>query len=166
MRRTIITAFILVFASLSGAEEITTESVLKTMNAYRKIQGLGPLLPDARLMKAAEDRMRDMEEVGYWAHKSPDGTSPFVWLEKRDFDFSMAGENLAEGFETVEVLVDSWMQSNGHRENILSPNFTSVGIAIIDGRVQRRALGKSIVVLYAREMVRRVPKSELARSEN
>jgi len=149
---------LLTLAAPLSAEEITVESVLQTMNAYRKVKGLGPYVTDPRLMAAAEDRMHHMEELGYWAHKAPDGTSPFVWLEKRHFAFSMAGENLAEGFETVELLVDSWMQSEGHRANILSPNYTTVGIAIIDGRVQRRAAGRSVVVLYAREMVEKVPK--------
>lgn len=148
----------LLAAPVAGAEEITADSVLRTMNAYRHVRGLAPYFMDSRLTAAAGDRIRHMEELGYWAHKAPDGTSPFVWLEKRGFEFSMAGENLAEGFETVEVLVDSWMQSEGHRANIVSPSYTSVGIAIIEGRVQRRAVGRSVVVIFAREMVQRVAK--------
>lgn len=156
--RALSTALVIVALGASSAhsEEITAESVLQTMNAYRKVQGLGPYFMDARLMGAAEDRMRHMEDLGYWAHTAPDGTRPFVWLGPRGFAFSMAGENLAEGFETVEILVDSWMQSDGHRANILSPAYTSVGIAIIEGRVQRRAVGRSIVVIFARETVQRV----------
>ena len=146
-----------VVVPVARAEEITAESVLQTMNAYRKVRGLGPYVIDARLSAAADDRIRHMEELGYWAHKAPDGTSPFVWLEKRGFAFSMAGENLAAGFETVEVLVDSWMRSEGHRANILSAAYTSVGIAIIDGHVRERATGRSVVVIFARETVERVP---------
>jgi uncharacterized protein YkwD len=148
-------------APFVSAEPITSSSVLGTMNAYRKVTGLAPYFIDPRLTAAAEDRMRHMEDLGYWAHQAPDGTSPFTWVEKRGFNFSMAGENLAEGYETVEVLVDSWMQSSGHRANILSPAYTSVGIAIIDGHVQRRAIGRSVVVIFAREMVQRVPKAQL-----
>lgn len=151
-------AALLVASPAVHAEDITPESILRTMNAYRKIQGRGPYILDARMTAAAADRMRHMEELGYWAHRAPDGTVPFVWLEKRGFAFSMAGENLAEGFETVEVLVDSWMHSEGHRANILSPAYTSIGVAIIDGRVRERAIGKSVVVLFAREKVERVPK--------
>jgi uncharacterized protein YkwD len=148
---------VLAASPCAGAEEITQESILRTMNAYRKVNGLGPYVLDARMTAAAADRMRHMEELGYWAHKAPDGTPPFVWLEKRGFAFSMAGENLAEGFETVEVLVDSWMRSEGHRANILSPAYTSIGVAIIDGRVRQRAIGRSVVVLFARETVERIP---------
>lgn len=147
-----------VFLPSASAEEITTDSVLRTMNAYRRVEGLGPYVTDPRMMAAAEDRMRHMEELGYWAHKAPDGTLPFVWLEKRKFDFSMAGENLAESFETVEILVDSWMHSEGHRANILSPSYTTVGIAIIEGRVRQRGVGRSVVVLFAREKVQPVEK--------
>ncbi len=142
------------------AEEITVASVLETINAYRKVSGLAPYFLDPRLMEAADDRMRHMEDLGYWAHVAPDGTEPFVWLDKRNFRYAMAGENLAEGFETVEVLVDSWMQSRGHRENIVAPGYTSVGIAIIDGRVQSRAIGKSVVVIFARELVEKVAREE------
>jgi uncharacterized protein YkwD len=143
---------------VARAEEITAASLLNTINAYRQVQGLGPYVMDPRLMAAAEDRMRHMEEHGYFAHNAPDGMAPYVWLAKRGFHYTMAGENLAAGFETTEILVDSWMQSKGHRANLLSPVYTSVGIAIIDGYVDRRATGKSVVMLFAREVVERVAK--------
>ena len=77
--------------------------------------------------------------------------SPFMWLTLRGYSFSNAGENLAAGFETAEVLVQSWMESPGHRRNILAPQFHDVGIAVIEGAVARRATGRSVVVLFARE---------------
>jgi uncharacterized protein YkwD len=135
--------------------EITPETVLAQMNAERAAAGIAPLRIDSRLAGAAEDRMVDMEDLGYWAHQSPDGRSPFVWLSSRDYAFSNAGENLATGFDTAEVLVLSWMESPGHRANILSPMYQDCGIAIIDGSTTRRATGKSVVVLFAR------PRAEL-----
>jgi uncharacterized protein YkwD len=137
--------------------EITPETVLEQMNAERAGRGLGPLRIDSRLSEAAHDRMADMEDLGYWAHQSPDGRSPFSWLSTRDYPFANAGENLASGFETAEVLVSSWMESPGHRDNIVSPLYQDCGIAIIDGATTRRAAGKSIVVLFARPLVRMVP---------
>jgi uncharacterized protein YkwD len=81
-------------------------------------------------------------------------------MTRHGYEFSMAGENLASGFETAEILVESWMLSPGHRVNVMSPNFTHVGIAIIDGHVGRRADGKSVIAMFAREMVKPVRKKK------
>jgi uncharacterized protein YkwD len=91
-----------------------------------------------------------MEEQAYWDHTSPDGVSPFVWLRSRQYEFQAAGENLAKGFETARVLVQSWMESPGHRANIMSPAFEECGIAIIDGSTTGPANGKSIVVMFGK----------------
>jgi len=81
------------------------------MNEYRAEHHLPPLREDVRLDAAAGDRMRDMEDQAYWAHESPDGRSPFTWLEPNGYTFHYAGENLATGFDTTEVLVEGWMES-------------------------------------------------------
>lgn len=144
-------AVLIVTASALAADTpITSDAVLEAMNARRVAEGLPPLQGNAVLHEAAGDRVRDMEELGYWAHRSPDGRSPFTWLRARGYDFSYAGENLATGYETTEILVASWMESEGHRENIMSPIFSEVGIALIDGSTVKRSIGKSVVVLFAR----------------
>jgi len=142
--------FLLALAAPLLASDITPASVLVQMNAYRAKNGLGPLHFDARLNLAADDRMRDMEDLEYWAHDAPDGRSPFVWLKPRGYDFRSAGENLATGFETTELMVQGWMESAGHRANILSEDYDDVGIAVIDGSTTRRATGKSVVVMFGR----------------
>ena len=146
----ILIAVVIAAAAPLLASEITTESVLTEMNAYRAKNGVWPLRIDSRLSLAAADRMRDMEELEYWAHDAPDGRSPFVWLKPHGYEFQYAGENLASGFETTEVLVQGWMESPGHRANILSTDYDDVGIAIIDGSTTRRATGKSVVVMFGR----------------
>lgn len=131
--------------------EITAENVIRLMNVERAAFGLAPLSADPRLIQAADDRMRHMEDEGFWAHQSPDGVNPFTWLRVRAYDFERAGENLAAGFETARLLVDSWMESPGHRANILSPDFADCGIAIIDGSPTGPAVGKSVVVLFGKK---------------
>src|ERR1700737_305133 len=123
---------LLVCAPALGSD-ITARAVVAAMNAERAAQDLPPLREDARLDAAAGDRMRDMEDLGYWSHHSPDGRSPFVWLRVRAYAFSAAAENLATGFETTELLVDGWMESRGHRANILSPDNEDCGVAVTDG---------------------------------
>jgi len=158
MKRALILAVLVFCAARASlpASEITIESVIAEMNRCRIERGFAPYTRDKRLEAAASDRMNDMEELGYWAHVSPDGRSPFSWIPLHGYEFRAAGENLAGGFETAELLVTSWMESRGHRANILSPDFRSVGIAIIDGSPTGRAMGKSVVVLFAAEIVQPV----------
>jgi len=136
-----------VFAA-EPSNEITAENVLRLMNEYRAAEGLAPLADDERLDLAASDRMRHMEDESYWSHESPDGMAPFEWLRRRAYDYRAAGENLAYGFETARLLVQSWMESHGHRANILSRDYEECGIAIIDGSTLGPATGKSIVVMF------------------
>lgn len=138
------------------ANEITAENVAAAMNAYRAEAGLLPLRIDERLTRAAESRMQDMLDGGWWSHQSPEGTSPFVWLSAANYKYSMAAENLANGFETTRLLVETWMESPGHRVNILGPAYADCGIAIIDGSTQGPASGKSVVVLFGRRMAEAV----------
>lgn len=160
MKRLACVALLLLAALPGAASEITVGNLVAEMNRYRAKAGLGPLLVDRRLVAAAKERMRDMEESGLWQHAPSGGGSPFDAVTRNGFAFSLVGENLASGFETAEVLVESWMLSPGHRKNVMGPEFGSVGIAIIDGHVARRAEGKSVVAIFAREMVKPVPKKK------
>lgn len=135
----------------AGPSEITPETVVRLMNEYRAAAGVPPLRIDGRLAAAAGDRMRHMEEDAFWGHESPDGVGPFIWLPVRAYRFRSAAENLARGFETAELLVASWMESPGHRRNILSDQFADCGIAIIDGSTRGPATGRSVVVLFGTE---------------
>lgn len=150
MRKFLVLAVALV-ATGAFASDITRASVVSEMNVRRAAFGLPPLHEDARLDQAADDRVEDMEDQSYWNHVSPQGREPFEYLRPRGYDYQFAGENLAAGFETTEVLVDAWMESNGHRENILSPMYRDCGVAIVEGSTTGRAIGKSIVVLFGRD---------------
>jgi uncharacterized protein YkwD len=151
--KNLLLALLLALAPAAFAEpdnDITPENVLRLMNEYRAAEGLGALRLDERVVTAANDRMRHMEEEAYWAHESPTGVTPFTWLRVRAYEFQLAGENLASGFETARLLVQSWMESPGHRANIMEPEYQDCGIAIIDGSTQGPAIGKSIVVLFGK----------------
>lgn len=128
--------------------EISVGNVIALMNEYRAQHNLPPLREDPRLAQAARDRVRHMEELSYWSHEAPDGMSPFVWLAARDYPYWTAGENLASGFETARLLVESWMESRGHRANIMADKFEDCGVAIIDGTTTGPGTGKSVVVLF------------------
>jgi uncharacterized protein YkwD len=149
---------LLMFATLAASaiepsNEITAANVLRLMNDYRASEGLTPLHSDERLDLAAADRMTHMEEESFWSHQSPKGKSPFDWLDHHDYHYRAAGENLAYGFETARLLVQSWMESSGHRANILSSTYEDCGIAIIEGSTLGPASGKSIVVMFGSQRV-------------
>lgn len=141
----------LIVAVPSAASEITPGNVLRIMNAERAKAGLQLLRSEARLDAAAADRIRHMEEEQFWAHTAPDGTAPFVWLSHRGYRYRNAGENLARGFDTAELLVEAWMESPGHRANILDPDYREAGIAVIDGYTTGPGSGRSIVILFGAE---------------
>jgi hypothetical protein len=85
------------------------------------------------LTLAAERKAKDMVARGYFAHNSPDGKSPWYWFKSVGYQFQYAGENLAVDFVDSEDVETAWMNSPGHRANIVNSNFTEIGIAIATG---------------------------------
>jgi len=148
MRASLVLAVALVIAGPASAADITRASVVAEMNVRRATFGLPPLNEDSRLDAAADDRVTDMTDNAYWAHISPDGREPFMWMRPHGYEYHFAGENLASGFDTAEVLVDAWMESKGHRQNILSTKYRDCGVSIIEGSTTGRSVGKSVVVMF------------------
>ena len=102
-------------------------------NNNRLASNLGGLKTNPMLEEAARRKAADMAEKSYFAHYSPEGLSPWYFIQSVNYDFIYAGENLAVFFSDSEDVVDAWMDSPGHRENILNQNFTEIGIATSKG---------------------------------
>lgn len=126
------------------------ESIVAAMNRERAAHGLGPLRLESRLSLAAEDRVGDMLRKRYFDHVSPDGVEPFTWVSARGYRYRLIGENLALGYRTSQSVVTGWMNSPGHRENILTGGFNEVGIAFAGESPQRGYRGPLVVALYGR----------------
>jgi uncharacterized protein YkwD len=109
---------------------IERTALVDAMNRERASRGLKPLHLDQRLNRAAEDRADDMLEKHYFNHVSPEGMSPFKWVDVEGYQYTEVGENLAVGYKTADAVVDGWMHSPGHRANILGKNYGDVGIAV------------------------------------
>ena len=127
-----------------GAHELVDE-----MNRERAAHGLGPLRLNDDLTLAAQDRIADMFDQRYFAHVAPDGTQPFTWVSRRGYRYRAVGENLAVGYPTAARVVRGWMESPGHRANILQRNFEEIGIAVANGAPVRGYGGPTIVAIYA-----------------
>ena len=155
MKKLLLVALLAFRALASDETEINAANVAVLMNAYRADAGLPPLRIDPSLTAAAEARMREMADGEWWGHQAPDGTPPFVHIPI-DYDYAFAAENLAAGFETAGLLVQSWMESPGHRANIMGVQYADCGIAVIEGSTKGPAMGKSIVVLFGRRKVQMV----------
>ncbi len=114
--------------------EISIQELLSLTNEKRKENALPPLANSPELSKAAEKKAEDMFVKNYWAHNSPDGTTPWFFIKESGYNYVYAGENLAKGFNSANDVVSAWMASTkGHRENILSSNFEDVGFAVKSG---------------------------------
>ncbi len=102
-------------------------------NDDRENAGLSQLTVSPILEEAARMKAEDMAENEYFAHTSPAGLNPWYWFYRAGYEFIHAGENLAVNFVDSEDVEQAWMDSPGHRANILNGNFTEVGIAAVPG---------------------------------
>ena len=109
------------------------EAVLKLVNAERAKQNLKPLTLSSKLTDLATMKSKDMADKGYFDHTSPTYGTPFQMLQSHGVHYSAAGENIAAGQKTPEEVMNAWMNSSGHRANILNANFDTIGIGYYQG---------------------------------
>jgi len=107
------------------------QHMVDLVNQERTSRGLKPLTVDMKLVKTARMKSQDMIDKGYFGHNSPTYGSPFDLMKSQGITYRYAGENLA-GNSTVDAAHNGLMNSQGHRENILNPNYTHIGIGIIN----------------------------------
>ena len=107
--------------------------VAALVNAERAKAGLKPLATYAPLTKVAYDKAVDMYTNNYFSHQSPTYGSPFDMMRAYGVTYSYAGENIAKGQRSPAEVMQAWMNSPGHRANILSSNFTRIGVAYYKG---------------------------------
>ena len=110
--------------------------VVDLTNAERADNALPPLRPNDTLAAAARLKAAHMAAEGYFAHYSPDGTSPWYWFDQVGYRYAHAGENLAVHFTDSAEMVTAWMNSPSHRENIVGPQYTEIGIGTATGTFQ------------------------------
>ena len=115
---------------------ITSSNIISLTNASRKVYGLSALTENPLLAKAAQAKADDMLSKGYFSHNTPDGRTPWTFIEDAGYNYLMAGENLAVNFTEAENVEDAWMNSPGHKANILNKNFEEIGIGISQGQYQ------------------------------
>ncbi len=104
--------------------------VVKLVNSQRSNRGLQTLKSNWEIARVARYKSQDMINKNYFSHISPTFGSPFKMMESFGIRFSAAGENIAMGQRTPSEVMNSWMNSPGHRANILSPSYTTIGVGL------------------------------------
>jgi len=118
---------------LGYSSEITVQKVLDMTNIERQRAGKPLLKYNAVLSRSATDKANDMFFQNYWAHNSPNGTTPWDFFKKEGYKYSIAGENLAKDFYDTDSLMKAWMNSPTHRANIVNQKYQEIGIGVVNG---------------------------------
>ncbi len=119
----------LTIPSLDGVKAQENE-VIRLVNVERAKAGLQALTQNWQLSRVARYKSQDMIDKGYFAHNSPTYGSPFKMMESFGIRYSAAGENIAMGQQSPAQVMNAWMNSPGHRNNIMSPSFTQIGVGL------------------------------------
>jgi uncharacterized protein YkwD len=110
------------------ADRATVEQVCLLVNQQRGLTGAKSLVLDAALSKVAQDFAVDMVQRGYFSHTSPDGSGPSERMKAGGISYRTWGENIAYNYKTPAAVMTGWMNSSGHKVNILNSNFGKIGI--------------------------------------
>lgn len=122
------------FKTSGTVDDESENEMLAEVNKEREMNGLEPVRMDVNLRKLARSHSSDMFKRGYFSHYTSDGLSPFDRMNAADIEYAYAGENLALA-PSVSLAMQGFMNSPGHRANILNPNFERIGIGAIDGGI-------------------------------
>jgi uncharacterized protein YkwD len=115
---------------LGASTDITSTQLLADTNVQRAQDKELPLQLNTQLTEAAQGKADDMVTRNYWSHDTPDGRTPWSFINNAGYQFATAGENLAFGFDSSESLMNGWMNSPEHRINVLNNVFSDVGFGI------------------------------------
>lgn len=107
------------------------QEVIRLVNVERTKRGLSALEADWQLSRVARYKSQDMHDNKYFSHTSPTYGSPFQMMKSFGISYRSAGENIARGQRTPAAVVNAWMNSSGHRANILNASFTHIGVGYV-----------------------------------
>jgi len=115
------------------AELSFEEQLIALINTERSSRGLVTLSPDSILMQVAENHSQDMVDRNFFSHINPDGLGPAERVTNAGYSWSALGETIGAGYSTPQAMFDGWMNSSGHRDILLSPDYTEIGVGYVAG---------------------------------
>ena len=112
-------------------QQAVEEQVVSLVNKERAKEGLAPLTIDWELARVAKYKSQDMHDKKYFSHTSPTYGSPFDMMKNFGISYKSAGENIAKGQTSAAQVMEAWMNSSGHRANIMDAKFTHIGVGYV-----------------------------------
>lgn len=106
--------------------------VIRLVNEIRIKNGLNKLTSDWELCRVARIKSQDMKDNNYFSHTSPVYGTPFNMIKNFGISYKTAGENIAKGQTNPQAVVNAWMNSSGHRANILNASYTRIGVGYVE----------------------------------
>jgi len=125
-----------IFPKTNFLSAVLPGALITLTNDDRAANGIPAVSQNTQLAQAAQDAANDMATKGYFAHVSPDGKTPWYWLNLVGYAYQYAGENLAVDFTDSSAVEHAWMASPSHQANIIKPQYTDVGIGVANGTYQ------------------------------
>ncbi len=133
---------------LPYATNISVSGLQSSQNNQRSANGLAPLSLNSQLASAAQAKANDMIARNYWSHNTPEGNTPWTFISAAGYSYTKAGENLAYGYLTSDGVVNGWMNSAGHRANVLDANYKDVGFGVANGASYQGGENTVVVAMY------------------
>ena len=141
---------------LAYAVSMSRGELLEQNNSARRANGLAPFSLNSQLNSSAQAKAQHMADNNYWAHVAPDGTQPWYFFEASGYNYSRAGENLAYGFTDARSTNQGWLDSAGHRANIMG-DYSEVGFGFVNSATFQGTENTIIVAHYAKPLVYSAP---------
>lgn len=131
---------------MGGDSKAVAKNIVILSNTKRVQSQLSTLYENETLSRAAEAKLKDMFEKGYWDHTGPSGETAWDFIKISGYQYALAGENLARGFTSSTETVEAWMASPTHKANILNDRFREIGVAVGSGKL--RGVDTTVVVQF------------------
>jgi uncharacterized protein YkwD len=144
----------------------SANDIIRLTNEQRGDNNLGALKYNSKLEAAAYAKAQDMFSKNYWSHFSPQGVTPWSFIQNAGYSYSSAGENLAKGYSSSEAVIKGWLNSQKHRDNLLSSKYEEVGVAVVEGKLDGnnvilvvQMFGKPKVTVTIKTVIESIPSS-------
>ncbi len=135
-------------ASTTFFPGLNSKDIHLLINAERKKAGIHELAYNEQLQQSACAKLDDMIAKDYWAHMSPEGTQPWYFMNQVGIVYRYAGENLGYGFANADALVQGWMNSPKHKENIVNPTYSAEGICVRTADLYQGKTNQTVIVQH------------------